>query len=60
MKVFLVQSILLGGVVAVAACLPNSERVVHSQERMGSVGAVGGDMVTFHVVGMMKTKSGAT
>lgn len=59
MKVLL-QSIFMAGVLVVAACSSDSKRVGYSEERIASIGAFGGDVVTFRVTGMMKTKSGAT
>ncbi len=59
MKVLL-QSMLVAGAVAMAACSSDSKRVGYSEKRVASNGASGGDMVTFRVIGMMKTKSGAT
>lgn len=50
----------MAGVVAVAACSSDSKRVGYSEKRIASNGASEGDMVTFRVIGMMKTKSGAT
>lgn len=60
MKVLLLQSMLVAGVAAVAACSSDSTRVGYSEERIASGDVQEVDVVTFRVIGMMKTKSGAT
>ena len=60
MRVFFLHSMLLAGVVVVAACVSDSKPVGYSEKRNASNSAMGGDVVTFRVTGMMKTKSGAT
>ncbi len=59
MKVLL-QSMLVAGMVAVAACSSDSKRVGLSEKRVASGDVQEIDVVTFRVSGMMKTKSGAT
>ena len=59
MKVLL-QSMLVAGVVAVAACSSDSNRIGYSDTRVASGDVQEVDVVTFRVSGMMKTKSGAT
>ena len=56
----LLQSMLVAGVVAVAACSSDSKRVGYGEKRIASGDASEVDVVTFRVIGMMKTKSGAT
>ncbi len=60
MKVFFLQSMLVAGVVVVGACSSGSKGAGYGESRIASGDASGGDVVTFRVIGMMKTKSGAT